>query len=243
MPAHDPNKAIDLINNSKADYVVGLTEPVFEANSFDTDYFEYVNAFRRHLNTDLSAAQKAEMISGHIARSSNPFGDIGALMFHRKCLATLNRGVKAGLPAFTTFPDLDIYLTLFANHSGACLDEIVSSFVFNDVSPAVRRNSESDSKLHGLYAEYEATMPLHFITAFKLKPLTEHLSQEQKRFFFHHIQYHTAGILGCYDQLKPHSGQKSVPRHHMAAPWRPITFVKRFAKFISRLIQRVMVMI
>lgn len=241
MPAHNPNKAIDLIKNSKADYVVGMTEPIFEAKGFETNYFEYANTFRKQLNTDLSAAQKAEMISEHIARSSNPFGDIGALMFHRSCLTTLNLGVKAGLPAFTTLPDLDIYLTLFANHSGAYLDEIVSSFVFNDVSPAVRRNTESNSKLHGLYAEYEATIPLHFITAFKLRSLTEHLSQEQKRFFFQNIQDHTAGLLGGYDQLKTHSSQKSHPQHHIASPWSPSTFIQRFVKYISRLIKRVRV--
>ncbi len=59
------------------------------------------------------------MISENITRSPNPFEDIGVLMLHRSCLSTLNLGAKAGPPAFATFPDLDIYLTLFENHNGA----------------------------------------------------------------------------------------------------------------------------
>lgn len=40
MPAYDANKAIELIINSNADYIIGKTQPVFEAKDFKTNYFE-----------------------------------------------------------------------------------------------------------------------------------------------------------------------------------------------------------
>ena len=234
MPVYDPNKAINLIMNSPADYAIGITNPVFEAKGFQTNYIELVNTFRKQLNPDLSAAQKAAMISEHIAHSSNPFGDIGALMFHRKCLGSLNLGVQASLPAFTIFPDLDIYLTLFANHSGAFLDETVSFYVFNDTSPAVRRETGSDAKLRGMYTEYEVTMPLHFLTALKMNPIVEHLSQEQKQLFLSAIQDHAAHLLGFSNIPSSDSSSMEANVLSNSLLWRLRTLVTRFARYLCR---------
>lgn len=228
MPTYDLKKAMELIKNGNHDYIVGMTQPIFEAKDFDTDYFEYVNAFRRRINPALTASEKIEMISDYIACSSNPFGDISAVIFHRNCLGSLNLGIRAGLPAFTTFPDLDIYLTLFANHSGAHLDETVSLFVYNETSPAVRRVKKTESMMHRLYEEYEASTPLHFITAFKLKALTGYLSQEQKRILLSKIYDHSSQLLSCSDL--PVSNRDNLKRFHGLPRWRPIAFMQRLLR-------------
>jgi glycosyltransferase involved in cell wall biosynthesis len=228
MPTYDLKKAMELIKNGNPDYIVGMTQPVFEAQNFETDYFENVNTFRSRINPALTASEKIAMVSEDIACSSNPFGDIGALMFHRNCLGSLNLGVRAGLPAFTTFPDLDIYLTLFANHCGTHLDETVSLFIYNDTSPAVRRVMYSESIMHQLYEEYEASTPLHFITAFKLKALTGHLSQEQKRILLSKIYDHSSQLLGCSDL--PVSIRDNLKRSHGLPRWSPIAFMQRLLR-------------
>jgi len=232
MPEYDLVKAIELIKNGNPDYIIGMTQPVFEAKGFETDYFEHVNAFRRRINPTLTPSEKIAMVLDDIACSSNPFGDIGALMFHRNCLGSLNLGVRAGLPAFTTFPDLDIYLTLFANHCGTYLDEKLSFFVYNETSPAVKRVRNSQSTLHQLYEEYEASMTLHFITAFKFKALTANLSQEQKRSLLSKIYDHSSHLLDCPDPLD--TNPDYLMRFHGAARWSPIAFIKTFARGLRR---------
>jgi glycosyltransferase involved in cell wall biosynthesis len=228
MPVYNLIKATELIKNGNLDYIIGMTQPVFEAKDFETDYFEHVNAFRRRLNPALTASEKIAMVLEDIACSSNPFGDIGALMFHRNCLGSLNLGVRAGLPAFTTFPDLDIYLTLFANHCGAYLDETVSFFVYNDTSPAVKRVRDKQPALHQLYEEYEASMSLHFITAFKFTALAAYLSQEQKRNLLSKIYDRSSHLLDCSDL--PDTRPEYKMRFHGAARWSPFAFIQRFAK-------------
>jgi glycosyltransferase involved in cell wall biosynthesis len=234
MPAYDVNKAIELIKNSNADYIIGKTQPVFEAKDFKTNYFESVNIFRKQIHPALSAREKVAIISEQIACSSNPFGDIGALIFHRNCLRSLNLGVRVGLPAFTTFPDLDIYLTLYANHCGTYLDETISIFVYNDTSPAVRRNNNSESKTHGLYPEYEAITPLYFLTAIKLKALSEQLSQEEKRFLLNRINEHTRHLLEYSNVSQAKLNQESQTPHHSPCSWPSRDFIRRFARSLYR---------
>jgi glycosyltransferase involved in cell wall biosynthesis len=239
MPVYDPSKAIDLIKNSSADYVIGMTEPVFQAKGFETNYFKNVNIFRKRINPALSVKEKAAMVSEAIASSCNPFGDIGALMFHRNCLSSLNLGVRTGLPAFTTFPDLDIYLTLFANHHGSYLDETVSFYVYNETSPAVQRGSNPESNLNGLYAQYEANMPMHFITAFQLRSLAEQLTEEQKYLYLCKVQEHARRLLGYSDTTDADFNQNNIKPHHMIGQWGPRGIIERFAKYIARSVQMV----
>jgi hypothetical protein len=186
-----------------ADYVLGLTQPIFESPGFTTQYYDYVNPFRRRITPTLSGSEKIDMILEDMIHSRNPFGDINALIFHRDCLKSLNQGVMMGLSAFGTFPDLDIFLTLFACHNGAFLDEVTSFFVYNDTSPAVRRETTSELKLKGAYDEYESVIPLHFIASLRLKPLTDQLSAGQKRDFWRASQVRINQVLGIADSDWP----------------------------------------
>ena len=196
MPEHDLNRVIRTIEEQNSDYAIGLTQPVFESKDFTTKYFDYVNPFRSRISPVLTKAEKARLIFDDMAHSRNPFGDINALTLHQKCLDSLNLGVKTGLPAFTTFPDLAIYLTLFAHHNGSFTDEVTSYFVYNDTSPAVRRQTDSEMTLHGLYSEYEAMLPLYFISSYRLKALTDELSLEEKRLYWQSSQEHIQYLIG-----------------------------------------------
>ena len=155
------------------------------------------------------------MISEQIACSSNPFGDIGALIFHRNCLRSLNLGVRVALPAFTTFPDLDTYLKLYAILCGTHLDETISFFVYNDTSPAVRKEKNSESKISSLYSEYEGITHIYFLTAFKLKALSEQLSQEQKQFMLNTINNHTRNLLGYSNSSEINLNQENQTPQYM----------------------------
>jgi hypothetical protein len=236
MPAYNPNKAIELIEDSNTDFVVGMTRPVFEAKDFHTNYFESVNAFRKRINPALTVQEKSAMILEHIAHSCNPFGDIGALIFHRKCLNSLNLGVQAGGLSFTTFPDLDIYLTLFAYHCGAYLGETVSTYVYNDTSPAARRKNDLELQIHGLYAEYEAIMPLYFISAFKLKPLTDPLSLAEKQFLFHTSQRNMSRILGISDAFDISKRQGELSRQYKKSSWASGSCLGRSMRYFLKIL-------
>jgi len=102
----------------------------------------------------LLAVQKIKLFQIILLALLIRLGILGALAFNCFCLEALNPCVKAGLPAFATIPDLDIYLTLFANHRGAFIDETISSLLSNETSPALSRRLNPNAQLHDLYAKY-----------------------------------------------------------------------------------------
>ena len=100
-------------------------------------------------------------------------------------------------------------------------------FVYNDTSLAVKKVIDKQTALHQLYEEYEASMSLHFNTAFKFKALAAHLSQEQNRNLLSNIYDRSSHLLGC--SVLPDT-RPDLMRFHGAARWSPFAFIQRFAK-------------
>jgi len=210
MPAFDLLHFLAPLDSDLVDYVIGDTEVVFKAEDFSTNYYSLVNSFRARLRADLTDSQKMNLLinEGQIIDSHNPFGDVNALIFHRKCLATLNHDIASFRPSFTIAPDIDLYLNLFAHHRGAYVNQVVASFCYYKNSPCVRRVNEAGYDHEGLRM-HEILQPFYFISSSKFEPLTRHLNRDQKEQFLARINQITK------ETLKIEGPSPSQPIDHM----------------------------
>jgi len=220
MPLFDLLHFLKPLDADLADFVIGITEAVFNAEAFSTDYYGLVNSFRARLHPALTDSQKMNLLinEGKIIDSHNPFGDVNALIFHRKCLATINFDVAIFRPSFTIAPDIDLYLSLFTHHCGAYVNQVVANFYYYNNSPCVRRVNEVGYDHEGLRM-HEILQPLYFISSSKFEPLTRHLNRDQKMQFLAKINQITKESLKHVDaspaQPIDHIGKRSI-NHYIA---------------------------
>ncbi|MCP9860579.1 MULTISPECIES: glycosyltransferase [unclassified Cyanobium] len=197
MPVFNISETIQILSKGDIDYVIGRTIAVFETTSFRTSYFDIVNQFRSLIHSDLTDPAKMRLLAseGMIFDSRNPFGDANALIFRRRCLSSLNKGIGSMMPAFTLAPDLDMYLQVFTCHKGTFVDSVISYFHYYDSSPCVRMVYEPGFDHEGLRMQ-EKLLPLYFISSSQFYSLTKHLTDEQKAYAANQI----SGIVNtCLD--------------------------------------------
>jgi glycosyltransferase involved in cell wall biosynthesis len=197
MPLLQINELLEPLDSNIADYIVGKTEPIFKTESFSTNYFDIANSFRSRIRPGLSQAEKMDLLvtHGRIIDSCNPFGDVNALIFHRKCLEALNRDVRSFKPAFTIMPDMDLYMTLFTFYRGIYLEKTIGYFSYHEDSPCVKREKIADYDHDGL-KHHEDMQPLYIISSPKYRLLTQHLASQQKERFLERINEITRSNLG-----------------------------------------------
>lgn len=147
----DMNLLLNKFNNSNVDYIIGKTKAVFEDKKEINTYFDDVNKFRTNIINNLNLKDKIKIIEKYnLHYGINMFGDINALYFKRDCIQVLKYNYIHGHPTFRSFPDFEIYLRLFIEKNGLFFDVYISTYYYNETSPANRAKNDRVYK-YGTY--------------------------------------------------------------------------------------------
>ncbi|QDV61222.1 glycosyltransferase family 2 protein [Crateriforma conspicua] len=143
----DPGPVVQKMQANDWDFAVGLTKVISNDPKLGGSYYNRVHEFRQKIHADLTPEQKAEMLLSIDDSTFNPFGDINAWIFSASCLSVIPDCGKT-YNGMMSFPDLELTLRSFLSKRGGFVDEILSSFTYNDDSPAVRIQTSANLRAH-----------------------------------------------------------------------------------------------